>query len=171
MRKKNVVLTGFMGTGKTTVGKRVAVALGYRFVDTDVVIEERFGPIAEIFATQGEEAFRQMEQGVARELAEQTGLVIATGGRMMLDRVNAAALGKNGRIFCLTATPEEILARVLGDEKGMERPLLQVPNPAQRIQELLQARRLLYEQFPQIITSGKTPDDIAQEILLRLVGE
>lgn len=168
MQDENVVLTGFMGTGKTTVGKLLALALGYGFVDTDLLIEGRFGSIADIFATQGEAAFRQMEREVARELAGRTGLVVATGGRMLLDPVNAAALGENGRIFCLTATPEEILARVLGDAAGMERPLLQVANPAQRILELLQARQAQYQQFSQVVTSGKQPDEVTREIVERL---
>ena len=77
---RNLVLTGFMGTGKTTVGRILADRLGYGFVDTDEVIESRAGPIPEIFDRDGEEAFREMERSVARELSGRTGLVIATGG-------------------------------------------------------------------------------------------
>lgn len=166
--RQNIILTGFMGTGKTTVGKLLAQALGYRFVDTDVVIEERHGAISTIFAEQGEGAFRRMERTVAAELAVGDGMVIATGGRMMLDPENARALGENGRIFCLTATPDEILARVLNDEKRIERPLLAVPDPAQRILELLEARQEQYGQFCQIRTSGKGPSDVVQMIQQQL---
>ncbi|MCY4663604.1 MAG: hypothetical protein OXC00_02945, partial [Acidimicrobiaceae bacterium] len=78
--QKNVVLTGFMGTGKTTVGRILAEHLGFDFVDTDAVIESRAGPIPEIFERAGEPGFRELERSVARELAGRTGLVIATGG-------------------------------------------------------------------------------------------
>ena len=101
-----------MATGKSTVGRMLAEALGYRWVDTDALIESRHGPITEIFRNNGEEAFRAMEKEVAAELAESSGLVISTGGRMMLDPENAALLGKSSRVFCLTAEPEEIMRRV-----------------------------------------------------------
>ncbi|MEM7115441.1 MAG: shikimate kinase [Chloroflexota bacterium] len=163
--KKNIVLTGFMGTGKTTVGKLLAGTLDYQFIDTDVIIEQRHGPIATIFAEQGEAAFRQMERAVAAELAQEQGLVIATGGRLMLDAENARLLGSSGSIFCLTATPAEILERVLNDEKRIERPLLNVPDPAQRILNLLTERQAAYSQFTQIPTSNMPPPQIATNIL------
>ncbi len=165
-KKQNIILTGFMGTGKTTVGRLLADALGFEFVDTDVAIEARNGrSIATIFAELGEAAFRQMERALAQELSQKEGLVISTGGRMMLDPENVAALQGNGRIICLTATPENILARVQHGEKLRERPLLNVPNPLQRIIDLLQERREQYQQFPQINTDGKTPHEVAQTIL------
>ena len=80
----------------------------------------------------------------------------------MLDDENAAALRENGRVFCLVAEPAEILARVAGGEK---RPLLDVPDPEARIQELLDKRREAYGRFPQISTTGKTPEQVAQEII------
>lgn len=159
----NIILTGFMGTGKSTVGRLLAARLGGVFVDTDALIEERDGRlIADIFAQDGEAVFRQMETAVAQELAERRGLIVATGGRLMLDPVNAAALGAHGRIFCLTATPEEILARVMGN--GI-RPLLNVPDPAARIRQLLAERQAGYSQFKQIQTDGKTADQVAEEIV------
>ena len=168
--EKNIILTGFMGTGKTTVGQILAARLGYEFVDTDVLIEVRTGrSIPAIFAEDGEAAFRQLERAVAAELAGQHGLVIATGGRLMLDPANAAALGGTGRIFCLTATPELILARVLADEKAIERPLLQGPDPATRIRQLLAERAPLYAQFDQVDTTGLTAAEVAEEIL-RLIN-
>lgn len=97
-----------------------------------------------------------------RELADKNGLVIATGGRFMLDGDNAALLGKTGRVFCLVATPEEILERVKSD--GNIRPLLQVPDPLAHIVELLQQRKKGYEQFPQVVTSGKSPEEITEDI-------
>lgn len=168
---RNVVLTGFMGTGKSTVGRIVAARLGHDFVDTDVVIEEREGPIGTIFAERGEEAFRAIEREVAAELAERSSLVVATGGRMMLDPDNAAVLGRESRVFCLVADPETIETRVLADADRVERPLLAAPDPRRRIAELLAERESSYRRFPQIETDGRTPTDIAAEIIRRLSGD
>jgi shikimate kinase len=164
MQKRNVVLTGFMGTGKSTVGRLLAALLGYAFVDTDELIVARDGrSIADIFREDGQTVFRRWEAVVARELAGQSGLVIATGGRLMLDEANAAALGANGRVFCLTAAPETILTRLHNDNG--RRPLLDVPNPAQQIERLLKERREKYGRFTQITTDDKAPAQIAAEIL------
>jgi shikimate kinase len=164
---RNVVLTGFMGTGKSTVARVLAERLGFRFVDTDAVIEERHGPIATIFAQQGEESFRVIEREVAAELAGQRSLVIATGGRLMLDPENAAALGAEAHVFCLTADVDVILGRVLADESRVERPLLRSPDPRARIVELLDERRAGYERFPHVDTDGRSPEDVAEEIVRR----
>ncbi|MBK8988881.1 MAG: shikimate kinase [Chloroflexi bacterium] len=162
MTRPNVVLTGFMGTGKSSVGRLLAAQLGYAFVDTDEMIVARDGrAIADIFRESGEETFRQWEATIAQELGQSEALVIATGGRLMLDEGNAAALQQNGRVFCLTAEPEEIVARLDGDER---RPLLNVPDPEAQIRRLLAARAAAYGRFPQISTSGKTAEQVAQEI-------
>lgn len=163
---RNVVLTGFMGTGKSTVGRLLAERLGYEFVDTDQLIVERYGPIPEIFATDGEAAFRAYEREVAGELAERQGLVIATGGRLLLDRTNADALGVHGEVFCLTATIDTILARVTGDGVD-ERPLLAGDDVEQRITMLLESRAEAYARFTQVATDAKAPDDIVAEIVRR----
>jgi len=160
----NLILTGFMGTGKTTVGRLVAQKLGREFVDTDLVIEERSGPIHEIFEQQGESAFRDIERALARELGQRNGLVIATGGRMLLDPENFQVLSQNGRIFCLVATPEEIYDRVTGDPDRVDRPLLEVADRKQRIIELLDERAADYARFPQLTTDHIEPDVIAQEL-------
>ncbi len=164
MEKRNVVLTGFMGTGKSTVGRLLAAQLDYVFVDTDELIVARDGrSIADIFREDGQFVFRRWEAVIAQELAGQTRLVIATGGRLMLDEANAAALNQNSHVFCLTAAPETILDR-LADDEG-RRPLLDVPNPAQAIINLLEKRREGYGRFPQIRTDNKSPGQIAAEIL------
>ncbi len=169
-KQKNVILTGFMGTGKTTVGKKLAQKLGYQFVDTDHLIEERIGmTIAEYFKVEGEAAFRRQESMLAHELAERTGHVISTGGRFMLDPGNAEAISKTGRVFCLVATPEEILKRVSKD--AHVRPLLQGDNPLEKIVELLQQRKEGYGQFPQFVTSAKDSDAIANDLASLSTGE
>lgn len=163
--KKNIILTGFMGTGKTTVGKWLAAQLGYEFIDTDEIIEQQQGrTIPEIFQEAGEAAFRQMESDLAQALANQQGLVISTGGRMMLDPANATALGRQSHVFCLVATPEEILQRLQLDTSH-SRPLLAVADPEQRIVQLLAERAEGYGRFLQIQTSGKTVEEIVQEII------
>jgi shikimate kinase len=167
MSKANIVLTGFMGAGKSTVGGLLAARLGWGFVDTDALIEEKEGKsIAAIFKDQGEAAFRQMETALAKELADEKNLVIATGGKFMLAAENARALAAS-RIFCLTASPKEILARVMADGSAL-RPLLAGDDPETNIRQLLAERAGGYGQFPAIDTSGKTPDEIASEILAAL---
>ena len=160
----NLILTGFMGTGKTTVGRLVAEKLGREFVDTDLVIEERHGPIQEIFDRQGEWGFRDIERALAAELGQQKGLVIATGGRMLLDPENFRVLSENGRIFCLVASPDEIYQRVASDSSRVNRPLLEVADPKQRIIELLDERGPDYARFTQLTTDQIAPDAIAQKL-------
>ena len=169
----NVVLTGFMGTGKTTVGRLLAERLGYSFVDTDAVIEQRHGSIAGIFRDHGEEKFRQIERHLATELAEQECLVIATGGGMMADPASSLALRVSGRVFCLTANPDTILRRVTDDRLVSERPLLAVGDPTQirvRIVELLDQRAEVYGQFTQIDTEDLTPDEVVSELIAEITA-
>ncbi len=165
--RHNLVLTGFMGTGKTTVGRLLAERLGLEFVDTDAVIEQRHGPIPEIFAQQGEVGFRRIERELAAELGQRRGLVVATGGRMMLDPDNEHSLGASGAVFCLTAPAEELLRRVLADRSTVERPLLAGADPADRIAELLTERAPLYQRFPQVDTTDRDPDEIAADLARR----
>jgi len=165
MNRGNIVLTGFMGCGKTTVGKILARKLHYQFVDTDQLIEKRCSmSVQEIFANEGEEAFRQMESEVAGRLGRKEGLIISTGGGMMLNPQNVAALQQNGRIFCLVATPEEIFKRISTDKIG-KRPLLNSANPLERIVELTREREKNYQQFVQIDTSGKNIEEIAERLI------
>lgn len=163
-RYHNLVLTGFMGTGKTTVGRKLALKLGIEFVDTDELIESRHGSIATIFEEQGEAAFREMERAIAVELGQRRGLVIATGGRMILDPVGFTELSRHGRVFCLVATPEEIHRRVTDDLLRQDRPLLKVNDPRERIIELMAERQDDYGRFPQLITDNRDPGAIADEI-------
>lgn len=156
-----------MGTGKSTVGRALAKLLHLEFVDTDHLIEVDHGPIPVIFAEQGEAAFRAIERVVAADLSQRSGLVIATGGRLMLDPANAAALAVTSRVFCLSAPVEVILERVIGDGTA-HRPLLDGDDPAGRIRTLLTERAAAYGQFEQVDTVNRSPDELAADIAGRL---
>lgn len=165
----NIVLTGFMGTGKSTVGRLVADRLGRRFIDTDALIESRHGPITELFADRGEDHFRQLERDVATELAEQSGLVVATGGRTMLDPENQATLGSTGFVVCLSASAATLVERLL--DEAEHRPLLRAGDPAERIAALLGERADGYGRFPQVHTGGRTPEDVADAVITLVEGK
>ena len=160
---RNLILTGFMGTGKSVVGQLLAEQLGRPFVDTDALIEEQAGQsINDIFAQQGVAAFRRMESAVVQELAGRTGLVIATGGGTLVDPKNRARMMDTGTVVCLSAHPEEILARVNDNDR---RPLLQVPDPHEAVEQLLAQREPAYRAVPwQIDTTGLSPQAVADRI-------
>jgi shikimate kinase len=166
----NIVLTGFMGTGKSTVGRLLAERLGYEFVDTDQVIEQRHGPIPQIFRERGEGEFRRLERDVTDELAERRRLVISTGGRLMVDAVNAARLGATGDVFCLTASVDTILARVTVDESPVVRPLLVGTDVRSRVTQLLAERAPAYAGFDQVETDARTPIEIVEDIVDRILS-
>ena len=159
---RNVVLTGFMGTGKTTAGRILADRLGYGFVDTDEMIESRAGPIPEIFERSGEPGFREMERSVARELAGRTGLVISTGGRMMLDSECAACLEPTADVICLTAGTGTIIERIGGTPR---RPLLDGPDASERVRELLDERAEGYGRFDPVDTEGRSAEEVADAVM------
>lgn len=164
---RNVILTGFMGTGKSTVGRLLADLILMEWVDTDDLIEMRHGPIPEIFANAGEPAFRACERAVADELAARSGLVVSTGGLLMLDPTNRALLSANSRIFCLVASPSEIAKR-LGEGSAEQRPLLMGHDLEERMHAILAERSYEYSRFEQIQTDGITPEDIAVGLVERL---
>ena len=167
MLPANIILTGFMATGKSTLGRLLAKRLGYHFVDTDAEIEKRTGMrIDRIFASQGEAVFRNLEKQLVRELAAGQEQVIATGGGLVMNPDNVTALEKNGRIVCLTATPEDILARA--NTQRQTRPLLNSPDPQQRIAELLAERTPVYRQFPQLDTSRLSREELVESLLALL---
>lgn len=162
--RANIVLTGFMGTGKSVAGHILARESDREFVDTDELIVELAGKtVADIFFDNGEAAFRAYERKVARELSKRRNLVISTGGRLMLDPLNALLLSQQAIVFCLTATAEEILARTESDLAS--RPLLDVDDPAGRIERLLLERKASYNQYLQVDTGGRSIQAVAQEML------
>jgi len=160
---KNIILTGFMGVGKTSVGTRLAKDLGYAFVDTDTLIEaDQKITIAEIFSTFGEPRFRDVETRIILQVLEDEGQVISTGGGAVIRDENRAAFKKAGLVVCLTARPEVIFERI---KHETHRPLLQTPDPLSRIRELLASREKFYHQADLIIdTSDKSVDDAVREI-------
>lgn len=155
---RNLILTGFMGTGKSTVGRLVAQAACLIFVDTDARIVLREGrSIPRIFADDGEAAFRRIELDVLRELAAHSGQVIATGGGALISPQARQAVEGDNLIVCLTAAPEVIARRLASSS---DRPL------AQQWRELLVQRQPVYQSFPHIIdTSHRPPQRVAQEIV------
>jgi len=161
--ERNIVLTGFMGTGKTAVGRIVARRLGRGFVDIDEEVERRAGkPIARIFAKNEESAFRQMENELCRELSEQRGLVIATGGGTLVDPENRKLLKKNGTVVCLTCEVDELLRRVSGES---HRPLLFVADPRGTIERLLAERAPAYGKIPwPIDTTTLSREQVASSV-------
>lgn len=148
MLEKNIILTGFMGTGKTAVGREIALRLDRPFVDLDDVIIERAGKsIPDIFAQDGEPAFRTLETAICWEMREPAGLVIATGGGAVVNPANRVALAAGGALICLEATPETILQRV---GKGADRPMLTTGDEdrLKRIADLLAQRAGAYAAIP-----------------------
>jgi shikimate kinase/3-dehydroquinate synthase len=165
----NIVITGFMGTGKTKVGLEVARRLGREFVDMDALIEERVGmTIPEIFAQQGEGFFRQQERQLCQELAQRHGLVIATGGGALIPEESRQILGTSGLLVCLNCGVEEVLRRLAQAE---DRPLLDVADRRERIETLLAQRREAYKRIPhQIDTTGLKVEEVAERVI-RLLGD
>ncbi len=167
--QKNLVLIGFMGAGKTSVGKELAELLGCALYDTDQETERRAGmTISDIFRFQGEESFRKMETDTLRTLLEQTGqnggyTVISAGGGLALREENQRLLREHAICIYLKTSPEQVLLRLQGDTT---RPLLQGDNVREKVEELLAARGPVYEKTADITadTDGRTPGEIAREI-------
>ena len=163
---RNLVLVGFMGTGKSAVGRRVAALAAAPFLEMDAELERRAGKsISRIFAEDGEPAFRDQEAQLAEEWGRKQGAVISCGGGVVLRETNLRALQANGLLVCLTARPEVILARTA---RAAKRPLLAGDNPEQKIRDLLAARAPLYAKISvQIDTSDLGPEDLAAQVLAR----
>jgi shikimate kinase len=160
----NIVLTGFMGTGKTSVGRRLAKRLGWRFVDLDAQIEAAAKmPVARIFAERGEPVFRRMERRAISRVIHGQEQVIATGGGAFVDPKNRAALRVTGPVVCLTAQPKAILQRV--GPKPEARPLLRGGEPLARIRALLAQRAKSYAQADVTVdTTGLSIDEVVERV-------
>ena len=167
--KSNIALVGFMGTGKTDVGRLLAGKLGKDFIEVDELIEQRVGKtIPEIFQQDGEIAFRELEIEATRAAAAKKNAVIACGGGVVLNQINVDRLREHGVIVYLTASPEAILQRTSSDTD--ERPLLVAEDRASRVEKLLNFRRPFYERAADITvsTSGLDVAGVAGQIISEL---
>jgi shikimate kinase len=164
---KNIILTGFMGVGKTSVGTRLASDVGFTFVDTDLLIEaDQKMTITEIFAKLGEPHFREVETKIIGQVMQGERQVVSTGGGAVIREANREAFKKAGLVVCLTARPETIYERI---RRETHRPLLQTPDPPAKIRELLDGRAKFYAQADVIIdTSDKTVDEVITAIKERV---
>lgn len=162
----NLALVGFMGTGKTSAGRLVADQLRFEFLDTDELIQIQTGrTIADIFARNGEPAFRALEKSLVTELAGRTKTVISTGGGLPANAENLASLKTHALVVCLWASPEKIWERVRNQS---HRPLLHDPDPQLKIRELLKFREPFYRQADVLInTDLRSAREVAQQIVLQ----
>lgn len=164
---KNVILIGFMGTGKTSTGKMLASKLGCAFIDMDQKIEEEAGRrIPEIFAQQGEEYFRQLERELVERLSARRNAVISTGGGTVKNPANVAAFKKSGIIICLSASVDAVLERT---KRHGTRPVLDQADQGDRrkaVESLMEERKNLYQQADFTIdTSELSPLQVVEAIV------
>lgn len=161
----NIILIGFMGTGKSAVGHALAGQLGLRYVDTDALIEnEEKQSINDIFAQKGEAYFRDLETKILKKLQSSDNCVIAAGGGMVLRAENVKMLGALGPVILLQASPAVIYGRVKNEKN---RPLLNVPDPAAEISKILEKRKTAYAQAADFTldTSSLNVETAAQEVI------
>ena len=161
---KNIIIVGFMGTGKTTIAAKLAFRLKMRYISTDDLISKKEKrTINEIFTADGEGYFRDRESEVAREISEMSDTVVDTGGGIVLREENMANLKSNGIMICLTADPEIIMERT---KKYKHRPLLNVDDPKLKIRELFNKRASFYAKADHIIDTGKlTINQVVDQII------
>lgn len=161
---QNLAIIGFMGTGKSSVGRLVAEILHFTFLDTDELIEARTGKsITEIFAQQGEAQFRDLERLVVEELAARKKTVIATGGGLPVHGDNLAKLKSHSLTVCLWSSPEKIWEHVRNQS---HRPLLKDPDPLAKIRQLLAAREPFYRQADVLVnTERRSAREVAQQVI------
>ncbi len=160
----NIALIGFMGTGKTSVGRIVADQLRFDYLDTDEFIQAQTGrSINEIFKTDGEPAFRALEEKIVAELARRATTVIATGGGLPVNPKNLASLKTHALVVSLWSSPEKIWERV---RHQSHRPLLHDENPQAKIRELLAAREPFYKQADVLLnTELRSVREVAQQVV------
>lgn len=169
MFRTNVALVGFMGAGKSTVGRVLAERLGKTFVETDTLVEEKAGmSVADVFAQRGEQCFRDLEAAVVEEVSQLRHCVIACGGGVVLRNDNVAALRASAVIVYLEASPQSVLER-LGPHSAV-RPLLSGPEREQRVMELMLQREPVYVSAADIAvrTDGLPVDHVVQSVEGRL---
>ncbi len=160
----NLALIGFMGAGKTSVGRLAAEQLHFDYLDTDEMIQSRTGrSITDIFKTDGEPAFRALERQIVGELTAHTRAVISTGGGLPVNPDNLASLKTHALVVCLWASPEKIWERV---KNQTHRPLLHDPDPQKKIRDLLAAREPFYKQADVLVnTDIRAVREVAQQVV------
>lgn len=161
----NIVLTGFMGSGKSAVGSELARMTGYRLVDVDHRVERSEGmSISDIFKDRGEPAFRDAEAREVAGLGAGRNQIISTGGGVVLREDNMSTLKEGGIVVCLTSTPETAYERT---RRSTHRPLLKTEDPLARIRRMMREREPYYLKYADVMvdTEGKSPYEIASEIL------
>jgi len=163
-----VALTGFMGVGKSHIGRELARALMLHFIDLDRYIEREMGlSVADIFHHLGEPAFRQLEAEAVSELTQKDYLVLSLGGGTFVNPENRQKLLQRGPVVALWASPTTILERI--SRRPGQRPILDQPDPFQRIQQLLSEREAIYRQAPlHVSTDGRRIPDVVEEIIEQL---
>jgi shikimate kinase len=175
MGAMRVILAGFMGTGKTEVGRRLARSLGWTFVDTDALVESAAGrSVSAVFAEEGEPAFRAREREAVAHACGLTTTVVAVGGGALLDPENRRRLLEAGPVVCLRASPRELMRRLA---TARDRPLLDGGGSASAQEQLARIETLLAERAPvyalathAVDTDGLSPDEVAERVRA-LVGE
>jgi shikimate kinase len=167
---KRIVLTGFMGTGKTAVGEALAKKLGYEFLDTDLMIEQETGKtITDIFEKEGEVAFREYEKNMVKKAMAKEKVVIATGGGAVTDPGNLKLMKEKGIVIGLSASADTILQRVSSMDT---RPLLKSKDQLKKIQNLLSERSPYYREADEIVdTTSKPISETIEEIIKALNGK
>lgn len=162
--RKNIVITGFMGTGKSVVAKELARKLKMEFIDMDRIIEERQGTsIADIFAGYGEKYFRAQENKLVKELSKEENMVIATGGGTLLSSDNARVLSQRGQIICLYADSQTIYNRL---KRKNNRPLLNGENILDKINHLMKERKKIYDNIKwKIDTTNITTREVVDKVI------
>jgi len=163
----NIVLIGYRCTGKSSIGRRLADILEWRFVDTDELLEKKLGmSISEFVSEKGWNEFREAEKGIIREISDLDNSVIATGGGVVLNEDNMKILRKNGWIVWLRADPETIKQRMLKDKKNV-RPSLKGTDPIDEIKEVLKERAFLYQRNSDLSlnTDNSSVEELCDEII------
>ena len=162
--RKNIVLCGFMGSGKSTIGRLLSEKMGMRFIDTDTYIEQKEGmTISEIFAQRGEEYFRELELKVCKELSGLRATVISTGGGTLLKDANVKELKKSGMVFLLNVSSNTVLQRLKNDTS---RPLLQRDDKEKAVKMMLSQRIPLYNRAADyVIDAEESPRKVCIQVM------
>ena len=162
--KKNIYLTGFMGTGKSTVGKQLAKATGKKFIDTDREIEKKFSmSVNSIFDKKGESFFRQEEKKLVEELSKKSNMVISTGGGTIVDSENFEKLKSTGIMICLCTEKEELITRL---KRTNKRPYLRGGNIEEKINKILAEREEVFNKIKiRVNTTNMTPREVVNKLL------